>query len=129
MAYFLGCDVSKRKLDLCLVDSFGTEQWSGQVVNEPVAIAESLLAVVGNYSEIVCVVEATSSYHIAFAETTYAVGLQCLIFNPILTRQQIRATVRGKKTDKTLTRSWWPGWGCAVKAGRTYQKSTGQPNT
>ncbi len=101
MAYFLGCDVSKRKLDLSFVDSHGTEQWSDQVANEPSAIAEFLLAVTGNFTDVTCVVEATSSYHIAFAETTYAVGLRCLIFNPILTKQQIRATVRGKKTDKT----------------------------
>lgn len=101
MAYFLGCDVRKRKLDLCLVDSFGTEQWCDQVPNEPMAIAEFLLTMVGHYLEVICVVEATSSYHIAFTETTYAVGLKCLIFNPILTKQQIRATVRGKKTDKT----------------------------
>jgi transposase len=101
MAYFLGCDVSKRKLDLCLIDGFGTKQWGDQVVNEQEAIAAFLLMVTGNYSEFSCVVEATSSYHIAFAETTYALGLPCLIYNPILTKQQIKTSVRGKKTDKT----------------------------
>jgi transposase len=101
MAYFLGCDVSKRKLDLCLIDGFSAEQWTGQVVNEETAIAQCLLMLAGNYPEITCVVEATSSYHLAFAETAHAVGLPCLVFNPILTRQQIKATVRGKKTDKT----------------------------
>jgi transposase len=101
MAYFLGCDVSKRKLDLCLVEGFGAEVWAGQVANEEMAIAELLLTLTGSYSDVTCVVEATSSYHIAFAETAHAVGLPCLVFNPILTRQQIKATVRGKKTDKT----------------------------
>jgi transposase len=46
-------------------------------------------------------VESTGCYHYGLTETTYAVGLLCLVCNPIITKQQIRATIRGKKTDRT----------------------------
>jgi transposase len=101
MAYFLGCDVSKRKLDVCLIDENGRPLWAEQVVNDEVALAEFLLALSGNYAELTCVVEATACYHLPLAETAYVVGIPCLVYNPILTKQQIRATVRGSKTDRT----------------------------
>lgn len=101
MTYVLGCDVSKRKLDLSFVDEVGTELWADQIPNEEADIAEFLLAVSGSYSQMTCAVEATNRYHVAFAETAYALGLPCLIYNPILTKQQIKSTIRGKKTDRT----------------------------
>jgi transposase len=99
--FVLGCDVSKLKLDLSLVNGVGTEVWADQVANEELAIAELLLAVTGEYPELTCVIEPTNRYHMAFAETAYALGITCLMYNPILTRQQIKATVRGRKTDRT----------------------------
>jgi transposase len=101
MAYFLGCDVSKRKLDLCLVDGLGAQVWVDQVPNEEADIATFLLAVSGSYPEVTCVVEATACYHVPFAETAYAQGLVCMVYNPILTKQQIRTSIRSKKTDRT----------------------------
>ena len=32
MNYFLGCDVAKSKLDICLINEQGIEQWIGKVV-------------------------------------------------------------------------------------------------
>lgn len=101
MAYFLGCDVSKLKLDLCLVDEHGKQVWADQVANDEADIAAFLLSVSGNYSDITLVAEATGCFHLPFAETAYALGLTCLVYNPLITKQQIKATVRGKKTDKT----------------------------
>jgi transposase len=103
MVYFLGCDVSKRKLDLSLVNEQGIEQWHGQVANETRDIATMLVTITGEYAqaEVRCVVESTGCYHREFADTAYELGLACLIYNPIITKQQIRATIRGKKTDRT----------------------------
>lgn len=101
MAYFLGCDVSKRKLDLCLIDGHGRQVWADTGVNEEADIAAFLLSTASNYSDLTCVVEATSCFHLPFAETAHALGLVCLVYNPLITKQQIKATVRGKKTDKT----------------------------
>jgi transposase len=103
MTYFLGCDVSKLKLDLSLINEQGVQQWADNCVNDELAIASLLLTVIGAYPDdtLICVVESTGTYHFAMAETCYMLGLACRVFNPLITRQQIRATVRGKKTDKT----------------------------
>jgi transposase len=101
MAYFLGCDVSKRKLDLCLIDEVGTQIWADQVANEEADIAAYLMTVTGNYVDVACVVEATGCYHLPLAEVAHVLGIPCRVYNPLLTKQQIKATVRGKKTDRT----------------------------
>ena len=98
MAYFLGCDVSKRKLDLCLVDDHGVQVWTDQAENAQDDIAKLLLTVAGVYPELTCVAEATGCYHLAFAGTAFALGIPCLVYNPLLTKQQIRAT--GSRQEK-----------------------------
>jgi transposase len=47
------------------------------------------------------VVEATGTWHLKLANVCYSLDMPCRVYNPILTRQQIKATVRGKKTDRT----------------------------
>src|SRR5665213_4054064 len=103
MSFFLGFDVAKLKLDYSLINEQGLEQASGKVTNDEVAIATLLLTVTGNYldMDIICVAEATGTYHHALAETAYALGIACQVYNPILTKQHIKASVRGKKTDRT----------------------------
>jgi transposase len=103
MIFFLGCDIAKTKMDISLVDERGIEQWIDIVANDELAIATVLLTIIGAYpdDELVCVVEATGCFHLALAETCHSLGLPCRIYNPIITKQQIKATVRGKKTDKT----------------------------
>lgn len=103
MIFFLGCDVAKAKLDVSLVNERGIEQWIDIVPNEPLAIATHLLTVQGAYpdSSFCCVVEATACLHHNLAEVCYVLDIPCRVYNPILTRQQIKATVRGKKTDRT----------------------------
>lgn len=96
------------------------------IANEPEVIAESLLMLQGAlcggvpqgvpaaagggygrgggavaHDELVCVVEATGTYHLDFADTCHALGITCLVYNPLITRQQLKASVRGKKTDRT----------------------------
>jgi len=101
--YFLGCDVAKSKLDVSLVNEQGVEQWVDKVPNEASKLAESLLAVTGHYGAgtLTCVVEATGCYHHALLDACEAVSIPCRVYNPILTKQGIKSSVRGKKTDKT----------------------------
>lgn len=112
MIFFLGCDVSKTKLDVALVNEHGTVQWHDVVQNEPDAVALFLLTLQGAYSgaedaselepcDLRCAVESTGTMHQLFAETCYEVGIPCYVYNPILTKQQIKGSIRAKKTDKT----------------------------
>jgi transposase len=103
MRFFLGCDVAKTKIDLSLINDQGVEQWASKVANHTPAIAEMLLSVTGHYigDEIQCVVESTGCYHYPLTEAALAVQVGCLVYNPILTRQAIKQSVRGKKTDRT----------------------------
>jgi transposase len=103
MSYFLGFDAAKLKLDWSLINEQGIELAYGKVGNEEVAIASLLLTISGNYPtvDIVCVVESTGCYHYALTETSHAVGLACVVLNPIITKQQTKATIRSKKTDRT----------------------------
>jgi transposase len=103
MIFFLGCDVCKSKLDVSLVNEQGIEQWYDTVPNNIVELANFLLTLQGNYpeDEVQCVVESTACYHYPLLEAATAVAVPCRVINPIITRQQIKATVRGKKTDRT----------------------------
>lgn len=103
MSYFLGFDAAKAKLDYAFINEQGIELLYGKVVNEELAIATLLLTISGHYPgiDITCVVESTGIYHYALVETAYAVGVPCVVCNPIITKQQVKATIRGKKTDRT----------------------------
>lgn len=103
MSYFLGFDAAKIKLDYSLVNEQGIELAYGKVANEAVAIASLLLAIAGNYpgAGITCIVESTGCYHYGLTDASYALGIPCMVCNPIITKQQVKATIRGKKTDRT----------------------------
>jgi len=115
--YWLGFDTAKAKLDWSLIDAQGLEQTYGTVTNNTLEIAALLLTIAGNYpgQAIRCVVEATSTYRYALLEAAQAVGLQCIVYNAILTRQQINSSIRGKKTDRSnaylVARTGWSGRG------------------
>lgn len=102
-SYVLGCDIAKAKIDVSFIDSNGVELWSDQLPNEPLDIAIHLMAIAGNYpgAKLLLVAESTGTYHQTLAETAYSLGVVCNIYNPILTKQQIKASIRGKKTDRT----------------------------
>lgn len=101
--YVLGCDVSKRTVDLALVNGQGVVQWADKVTNEANKLATYFLTMGGAYlgAELKVVVEATSTYHYPIADAAVAAELGCIVYNPILTKQQITGSVRGSKTDKT----------------------------
>jgi transposase len=103
MAYFLGCDVCKTKIDVALVDEQNQVLWQDVVPNAPTVIASYLLTLTGNYPDehITGVVEATGRYHYPLLDAATAVSFDCKVYNAILTKQGIKASVRGKKTDKS----------------------------
>jgi transposase len=103
LRYFLGCDVCKSKVDVALVSEQGAVLWTDKVPNQTVDIAEYLLTLSGHYidDEIICIAEDTSIYHHPLLEACHAVNTPCRTYNPILTRQGIKGSIRGKKTDKS----------------------------
>jgi transposase len=103
MTFFLGFDTAKTKYDVSLVDEQGHEQWADTVANDELDVTEFLLSVTGHYvgDSITCVVESTGTYHHPLLEACDLLGMPCLVYNPLLTKQQIKATIRGKKTDRT----------------------------
>lgn len=115
--YWLGFDTAKAKLDYSLINQQGIEQDYGTVANNVAEIACLLLTIGGSYpgETMRCVVEATSTYHYVLLEACEAVGTQCIVYNAILTRQQINGSVRGKKTDRSdaflVARVGWSGGG------------------
>lgn len=48
-----------------------------------------------------CVAEATSTYHFNLLYAAEELGVPVRVYNPIITKSGIKATVRGKKTDRT----------------------------
>ncbi len=110
MIFFLGCDVAKLKLDVSLINEQGVEQWVDTVPNDAEALAGFLLTVLGHYTSngagangdtVTGVVEATGRYHYPLLEAAAAAGMPIRVYNPLLTKQGIKASVRGKKTDRT----------------------------
>lgn len=103
MTFYLGCDVSKAKVDVALIDDHGSILWEDKVKNERTILASFLLTVAGAYPDtrVVGVVEATGRYHYPLLDASIAVAVDCVVYNPILTKQGIRSSVRGKKTDRT----------------------------
>jgi transposase len=99
----LGCDVSKNKVDVSLVNELSVEQWADKAPNEVGALATLLLTIAGNYADdaLTCVVEDTGCYHHPLLDACQATNIPCRVYNPILTKQGIKGSVRGKKTDRT----------------------------
>jgi transposase len=103
MIFFLGCDVAKSKIDVSLINEQGIEQWADKVPSDVVTLAVFLLTLTGHYIDdgITCVVEATGRYHYPLLEAAVATHVPIKVYNPLLTKQGIKASVRGKKTDRT----------------------------
>lgn len=103
MRYFLGCDVCKSKVDVALVDEQGVVLWHDKIPNDVGTLVAALLTVSGHHAadDLTCVVEDTSCYHHPLLEACEITGVPCRTYNPILTKQGIKSSVRGKKTDKT----------------------------
>ena len=105
MRYFLGFDAAKLKLDMSLVDDSSTELWHDKIANDEPALSELLLTLASEYgasgNTLTAVVEATGRYHTPLLDASLTAGVPCRVYNPLLTKQGIKASVRGKKTDRS----------------------------
>lgn len=101
--YYLGVDVAKSKLDVSLLESrSGRELMHRIVANSTTAIGSLLEDCLAEYSgSLQCVVEATSTYHFNLLYAAEGLGVPVRVYNPIITKSGIKASVRGKKTDRT----------------------------
>jgi hypothetical protein len=95
--------VAKNKLDVSLLElRSGRELMHTIVVNSTAAICQLLEDCLAGYSgSFQCVVEATSTYHFNLLYAAEELGVPVRVYNPIITKSGIKASVRGKKTDRT----------------------------
>jgi transposase len=101
--YYLGVDVAKSKLDVSLLESrSGRELMHKVVTNSTEAISSLLEDCLADYSgSLQCVAEATGTYHFNLLYAAEGLGIPVRVYNPIITKSGIKASVRGKKTDRT----------------------------
>jgi transposase len=105
MRYFLGFDAAKLKLDMSLIDESSAELWHDKIANDEATLSELLLMLADEYdgggNTLTAVVEATGRYHTPLLDASITAGIPCKVYNPLLTKQGIKASVRGKKTDRS----------------------------
>jgi transposase len=101
--YYLGCDVAKLKLDVSLLESrSGREIMHKIVANSTTAIGQLLKDCLASYGgSLQCVAEATNTYHFNLLDAANELNIPVRVYNPIITKSGIKASVRGKKTDRT----------------------------
>jgi len=97
---FVGIDVASTKLDVCWDTTQGlahqTILYDEQSLND--FLTEHPELVVG---QSIMGVESTGEYHLKVAKYFLNLGFTVKVINPIITKEYTRATIRGKKTDKT----------------------------
>lgn len=125
MDIFVGFDVAKAKLDYSIINARGIELEHGVIKNELSAITKFLKTMVLRYPgcNVTSVVEASGGYQDALTRTSYSLRIDCLVFNPLITKQQIKTTVRGKKQIEQMP-LLLPEWAGAVAVDCTYQMFT-----
>ena len=99
MTYSIGCDVSKAKLDIAVINEKQEIQCSFQVLNHPqgfLLLREKLKP----YQESSVILEATSHYHLGAAFTLTEAGYVVHVINPLITKKFASSGIRKTKTDK-----------------------------
>jgi transposase len=100
---YVGVDIAKA--DHCV----GAIETTGRIVQKPMAITQDaagfaalggLLRQLGPPSEVVVGFEATGHYWMLLAEELQRIGYTPRVFNPLLSADASRVTVRGRKTDE-----------------------------
>jgi transposase len=101
--YYLGVDVAKSKLDVSLLESRSGRELTHRIVANSTEAISSLLedCLVDYGGSLQCVAEATGTYHFNLLYAAEGLGIPVRVYNPIITKSGIKASVRGKKTDRT----------------------------
>jgi len=97
---FVGIDIASSKVDICWDTA---KDLSHQTLRYDEKIFDDFLTkhpgIISNVT--VVGMESTGDYHLKAARYFLDKGFSVKVINPIITKEYIRATVRGKKTDKT----------------------------
>ncbi len=98
----VGFDVAKDSLVAAVLSDDGTVIRQGcKIENTDEAPVAWLTRLAEETSDLAICCESTGYYHYPLLRVATALGLPCRVLNPILTKQAMKATVRGKKTDRT----------------------------
>lgn len=97
----LGFDVAKTTVVVAEADRRATVHQLVSLENTIAAIGAFLDEVAVRHPHLTVIAESTADYHRPLVEACLARKLPCRLVNPILTKQFTRATVRGKKTDRS----------------------------
>lgn len=95
----VGCDVSKAKLDLAIMNVDGQVLEQFIVGNTSEGVAEILRKLLP-FGQVKLILEATSFYHYRLAFTARETGHDVRVVNPYLMKQFIKVGLRKTKTDK-----------------------------
>jgi transposase len=97
----VGFDVAKKSLVGAVVDNNGLViRQSCKVENTDEELRAWFLEMPIQDELLVCC-ESTSYYHYPLLRVVDELGIPCRVINPLMTKQATKATVRGKKTDKS----------------------------
>ncbi len=93
---FVGIDISKKFFDACFVDAKG--QLVQQRINQNLKGYRLLASMIGE--DAICVMEATSTYHLPLALWLYNNGIQVVVENPLKIKRFSQMHLQRHKTDK-----------------------------
>jgi transposase len=99
----VGFDVAKKSLVGAVLDSNGAIVLEGCTVENTDEVLQAWLADLKNKTadDLLVACESTSYYHYPLLRAVSTLGIPCRVLNPIMTKQATKATVRGKKTDRS----------------------------
>ena len=93
---YAGIDVSKQFVDICFFDSNG--QLVQQRINQNPKGYNSLISLLGK--DVICVMEATGTYHLPLAQWLYDAGIKVVVENPLKIKRFSQMHLQRHKTDK-----------------------------
>lgn len=93
---FVGIDISKKFFDACFLDAEG--QLVQQQISQTPKGYRALASVIGQ--DAICVMEATSTYHLPLALWLYNHGIQVIVENPLKIKRFSQMHLQRHKTDK-----------------------------
>src|SRR5512133_1143496 len=99
MPFSIGCDVSKAKLDIAVINEKQELQCSFQIMNHPQGFC-GLREKLAPYRDSLVILEATSHYHLGVAFALKELGYTVHVINPLITKKFASSGIRKTKTDK-----------------------------
>lgn len=97
--HYLACDVSKNFIDAALCTRGLTVKQRWHQPNQPEKWC-SIIADLANKFRLTVGVESTGLYHRMIVEVCDQLSVPCRLINPILTKEVLRHSIRGRKTDR-----------------------------